>query len=152
MRPRELDADNQFAAGFSWGNVDNAALGRKFRIGFVRRWGDGNPDVQSASEVECIARGESGPSTAKIFTRSTFLEHLPPAVSATNQHGKMDRDSSFPAALEGGARRAGSGHETPPTLTVSAKNESTRSRISAGVRAVCTFPRNSLPFGTPCVK
>src|ERR1019366_5146076 len=152
MRPCELDADNQFAGGSSWAQVDNAAMGRKFRVGFARRRGDGNPDLQSASEVDCIACGEGGASTAKIFTRRMFLKLLPRVVRATNQHRKMDRDSSFPAALRCGFSRTGSGHETPPTLTASAKNESTRSRISAGVRAVCTFPRHSLPLGTPCVK
>src|SRR5579864_4741812 len=163
-------------------HVNDTALGGKLGLLAGGRGREGNADFQLAAEFERVACGKRHTAPAEIYAGSMLLERQTQAVNATNQHREIYRDSAFPSALQGRGRSAGKAHPFPPSffwgppllpprrdrgkqvqpprnygllvaaVTFLSKNVSTRSKISAVVRAVCTFRRNSAPFLTPCVK
>ena len=125
-RPRKLHADDHLARGISRSDMNNAALGRKFRIRFVGGLGRRYPNVQSASQFDGILGGKGSASAAKIYAQGLLLEQFTATVGTTNDHGKVHRDPSFPAALEGWVRSAGRCQSVPHETITNLRHEQKR--------------------------
>src|SRR5712692_10514410 len=102
--------------------------------------------------MQRVARRKGHSAAAEVLAGRAVLEPLAAAVRTTNHDREMNDYSALPAPFEGRNPRGRTAHRTPPAGTQSAKNESTRARISTSVRAVWMSRRKSLPFLTPCVK
>jgi hypothetical protein len=81
----ELDADDFFAAGEGFADVDDAALSLK--VGFVAAGGSGlqrDADLQAGADGDVEAGTKGGTATAEIFAGGIFLEGEATGVQATD--------------------------------------------------------------------